>query len=157
MAAYFAFVIPVVTTGASEMYAIGKASAQSGVHIETIRYYERAGVVAKPGRSAGGRRLYTNTEIATLRFVKRCRRLGFSIAKIKGLLSVSSADERSCSEVKAIAEGHLVEIEAKIENLMGLRNALRNLKENCADGTSSCQMLEVLMSDRLEEGQVHYR
>lgn len=59
------------------MFTIGKASEQSGVNIETIRYYEREGIVPKPGRSAGGRRLYSSDEIAKLRFVRRCRDLGF--------------------------------------------------------------------------------
>ncbi len=61
------------------MFAIGKASELSGVNIETIRYYEREGIVAKPDRSAAGRRLYTRDGIAKLRFVKRCRDLGFRL------------------------------------------------------------------------------
>lgn len=130
------------------MFPIGRASVQSGVNVETIRYYEREGIVAKPGRSAAGRRLYTPDEIARLRFVKRCRDLGFPMSIIQTLLSLTSDQGRSCGEVKLMAQDHLVAINAKIENLARLRDALQGLSNSCDDGTSSCPMLEALMSDR---------
>jgi DNA-binding transcriptional MerR regulator len=129
------------------MIAIGKASLQSGVNIETIRYYEREGFVPKPDRSAGGRRLYTADEIAKLRFVKRCRDLGFPMSIIQTLLSLNDEQDRSCKEVKTMAEDQLVAIDAKIDNLERLRAALQNLSTSCDDGTSSCPMLDSLMSD----------
>ncbi len=130
------------------MFPIGQASVQSGVNVETIRYYEREGIVAKPGRSAAGRRLYTPDEIARLRFVKRCRDLGFPMSIIQTLLSLTSDQGRSCGEVKLMAEDHLVAINAKIENLARLRDALQGLSNSCDDGASSCPMLEALMSDQ---------
>ena len=133
------------------MFAIGQASQQSGVNIETIRYYEREGVVPKPGRSAAGRRLYSADEIAKLRFVKRCRDLGFPIAIIQLFLSFTGQEDRSCSEVKTLAENHLAEIDAKIENLGRLREALVNLSKNCDDGTAACPMLDSLMRDGFGE------
>lgn len=129
------------------MFAIGKASQQSGVNIETIRYYEREGFVPKPDRSAGGRRLYTADEIAKLRFVKRCRDLGFPMSIIQTLLSLNEEQGRSCKEVKTMAEDQLVAINAKIDNLGRLRAALQSLSTSCDDGTSSCPMLDSLMSD----------
>jgi MerR family mercuric resistance operon transcriptional regulator len=129
------------------MFAIGQASKQSGVKIETIRYYERVGVVPKPGRSAGGRRLYSAEEIAKLRFVKRCRDLGFPISIIQTFLSLAAQDDRSCGEVKTLAENHLAEISAKIENLTSLREALRSLSKNCDAGSAACPMLDSLMKD----------
>lgn len=129
------------------MFTIGKASEQSGVNIETIRYYEREGVVPKPGRSAGGRRLYSSDEIAKLRFVRRCRDLGFPISIIKTFLSLTTQNDRSCGEVKAMAENHLSEITAKIENLVRLQDALLSLSKNCDDGTAACPMLDALMKD----------
>jgi DNA-binding transcriptional MerR regulator len=129
------------------MFSIGQVSEQSGVNIETIRYYEREGIVAKPDRSAGGRRLYTPDEIAKLRFVKRCRDLGFPIAIIQTFLSLTDELGRPCGEVKSMAEDHLVEINAKIENLTRLREALQSLSRNCDEGTASCPMLDALMSD----------
>ena len=130
------------------MFPIGRASVQSGVNVETIRYYEREGIVAKPGRSAAGRRLYTPDEIARLRFVKRCRDLGFPMSIIQTLLSLTSDQGRSCGEVKLMAQDHLAAINAKIENLARLRDALQGLSNSCDDGTSSCPMLEALMSDQ---------
>ncbi len=129
------------------MFAIGQASKQSGVNIETIRYYEREGVVPKPGRSAAGRRLYTSDEIAKLRFVKRCRDLGFPIAIIQTFQSLSGEEHRPCTDVKLIADQHLAVVDAKIDNLVNLRAALKNLSENCDNGTATCPMLEALMSD----------
>ncbi len=133
------------------MFAIGQASQQSGVKIETIRYYEREGVVPKPRRSGAGRRLYSVDEIAKLRFVKRCRDLGFPIPIIQTFLSFAGQEERSCGEVKALAEDHLAQIDAKIENLVRLREALLNLSENCDDGTAACPMLDSLMRDGFGE------
>ncbi len=129
------------------MFTIGKASEQSGVNIETIRYYEREGIVPKPGRSTAGRRLYSHDEIATLRFVRRCRDLGFPIPIIQTFLSLTEQDDRSCGEVKLLAENHLDEINTKIENLTKLREALLSLSSNCDDGTATCPMLESLMKD----------
>ena len=133
------------------MFTIGTASKQSGVNIETIRYYEREGIVPKPGRSAGGRRLYSSDEIATLRFVRRCRDLGFPISIIQTFLSLTEKDDRSCGEVKTLAENHLVEVNAKIENLTRLREALHSLSANCDDGTAACPMLDALMKDGFDE------
>ena len=129
------------------MFTIGKASEQSGVNIETIRYYEREGVVPKPRRSAGGRRLYSHDEIAKLRFVRRCRDLGFPISIIQTFLSLTEQGERGCGEVKTLAENHLDEINAKIENLTRLREALLSLSSNCDNGTAACPMLDSLMKD----------
>jgi MerR family mercuric resistance operon transcriptional regulator len=134
------------------MFTIGRASEQSGVNIETIRYYEREGIVPKPGRSAGGRRLYSPDEIAKLRFVRRCRDLGFPISIIKTFLSLTMQNDRSCGEVKDMAENHLDEINAKIENLMRLREALLSLSKNCDAGTADCPMLDALMKDGFCDG-----
>ena len=134
------------------MFTIGKASEQSGVNIETIRYYEREGVIPKPGRSAGGRRLYSSDEIANLRFVRRCRDLGFPISIIQTFLSLTEQSDRSCGEVKEMAQNHLGEITAKIENLVRLREALLSLSKNCDDGTAACPMLDALMKDGFGDG-----
>tara|TARA_R110002049_G_scaffold247690_6_gene422210 strand:- start:3125 stop:3550 length:426 start_codon:yes stop_codon:yes gene_type:complete len=139
------------------MFTIGKASEQSGVNIETIRYYEREGVVPKPGRSAGGRRLYSSDEIAKLRFVRRCRDLGFPLSIIQTFLSLTEQNDRSCGEVKTMAENHLGEINAKIENLVRLREALVSLSKNCDHGTAACPMLDALMKDGFGDGMPEQR
>lgn len=133
------------------MFAIGQASRESGVNIETIRYYEREGIVPKPGRSAAGRRLYSKDEIAKLRFVKRCRDLGFPISIIQTFLSLTVEGDRSCGEVKAMAGSHLADVSAKIENLIQLQGALRSLSKNCDEGSAVCPMLDTLMKDGFGE------
>ena len=102
--------------------------------------------------SSGGRRLYSSDEIARLRFVRRCRDLGFPISIIRTFLSFAAEDERSCGEVKNLAENHLAEIDAKIDNLMRLREALQSLSKNCEDGSVACPMLDALMKDGFGEG-----
>jgi len=114
-------------------------------------YYERKGVVPKPGRSAVGRRLYSVDEIAKLRFVKWCRDLGFPIPLIQTFLSFSGQEKRSCGEVKTLAEDHLAQIDAKIESLKRLQDALLNLSKNCDDGTATGPMLNSLMRDGFDE------
>jgi len=91
-------------------------------------------------------------EIAKLRFVRRCRDLGFPISNIQTFLSLAARNDRSCGEVKIMAENHLGEINAKIENLVRLREALLSLSKNCDDGTATCPMLEALMKDGFGEG-----
>jgi MerR family mercuric resistance operon transcriptional regulator len=129
------------------MYAIGEAARQSGVTIETIRYYEREGIVPPPDRSASGRRLYDTAGIARLRFVKRCRDLGFPIAEIRTLLVLSNADGNACSDVRGISERHLSDVRAKIADLTRLESALESLIEQCNRGERQCPALRRLFTD----------
>ena len=126
------------------MIAIGEAARQSGVPIETIRYYEREGVVPAPRRAANGRRVYSEKEVGRLRFIKRCRDLGFSITDAKGLLSLSEGENDNCATVKDIGTAHLFAVRSKIAELKALEAALEQLTANCRDGSVSCQMLEAL-------------
>ena len=126
------------------MIAIGEAARQSSVPIETIRYYEREGVVPAPKRAANGRRVYTDKQVGSLRFIKRCRDLGFSIAEAKGLLSLSDGEHDNCEMVKDIGTEHLFAVRSKIEELKALEAALIQLTANCKAGSVSCQMLAAL-------------
>ena len=126
------------------MIAIGEAARQSGVPIETIRYYEREGVVPAPRRAANGRRVYSEKEVGRLRFIKRCRDLGFSITEAKGLLSLSEGENDNCATVKDIGTAHLSAVRSKIAELKALEAALEQLTANCKAGSVSCQMLEAL-------------
>ena len=129
------------------MYSIGAASKMSGVNIEAIRYYERDGVVPKAERSSNGRRAYDETAIARLRFVRRCRDLGFSIKQIKDLTKLSESEETSCADASQIGEEHLAEVRAKLRNLKKLEGALVELLGNCAEGRPDCPMLTQLFDD----------
>jgi len=129
------------------MIAIGEASRQSGVGIETIRYYEREGIVPKPERAANNRRMYSQREVGRLRFLKRCRDLGFSLASAKTLLDLSESSDADCQSVKALAEVHISDDRQKIIELGKLETALVELTANCAAGNVACPMLNKLQSD----------
>ncbi|MEM7500108.1 MAG: MerR family transcriptional regulator [Pseudomonadota bacterium] len=122
------------------MVAIGEASRLSGVPIETIRYYERAGIVAKPDRTAAGRRVYSNEGIASLRFIKRCRDLGFSIEASVALRSLAT-EPAACGPAEELGRTHLAAVRSKIEHLRHLEAALEELTANCAAGRTDCLML----------------
>mgnify|MGYP001821554183 CR=1 FL=1 len=128
------------------MVAIGEASRLSGVTIETIRYYEREGIVPKPGRTASGRRDYSDTEISELRFVKRCRSLGFSIQDVVALRGLTKDPVGACESVERLGRRHLADVKGKIAELRRLETALSELVANCAKGERDCPMLTELMN-----------
>ena len=128
-------------------HSIGAAAKISGVNIETIRYYEREGVVEKAERARNGRRLYDDEAVANLRFVKRCRELGFSISDIKMLLKLSHQTAGSCDEVRKLSEANLTSVAAKIADLTNMKLALEELIASCRSGQTECPMLKGLFAD----------
>ncbi|MDC0739393.1 MerR family transcriptional regulator [Cognatishimia sp. SS12] len=126
------------------MFAIGEASRQSGVGIETIRYYEREGIVPKPERASNNRRMYSTHDIGRLCFLKKCRDLGFPLADAKTLLGLSEGDSEDCQSVKDLAEHHVLNVREKIRKLRRLEAALTELTANCDSGNVSCPMLSQL-------------
>ena len=126
------------------MPSIGEAARKSGVPVETIRYYERAGIVPGPPRSESGRRVYDAAGIARLRMIKRCRDLGFPLAGARALLALSENSDAPCADVKVIAEDHLAEVGRKIRGLRDLEAALVELVHECAEGNTACPALRVL-------------
>lgn len=129
------------------MHTIGVAAKRSGVGIEAIRYYEREGVVPAAARASNGRRVYDDASIARLRFVRRCRDLGFSIEQVKALLSLSLSEANNCGDASRIGKRHLDEVRGKIADLQMLETALVELLGNCADGPPHCPMLLRLFDD----------
>ncbi len=117
----------------------------SGVCIETIRYYERTGVVPRAARTQSGRRIYDAEDIARLRFVKRCRMLGFSIPDIRALLRLTEDGDAPCAKVKALGVQHLSDIRSKIDHLNVLARTLAGLLERCEDGQTECPILDCLL------------
>lgn len=128
------------------MIAIGEAARQSGVGIETIRYYEREGIVPKPARAPNNRRLYSAHDVGRLRFLKKCRDLGFPLADAKTLLDLSEGGGSDCQSVKEMAELHIFNVRQKIAELKRLDAALNELTCNCASGNVSCPMLYQLQT-----------
>ena len=129
------------------MYTIGTAANLSGVNIETIRYYEREGVVPKADRSSSGRRIYDKDQITRLRFVKRCRDLGFPIPEVKSLLALTQGTPTSCSEAREIGKTHLLTVKQRIADLERMEHALSDMVELCGTGKRECPMLRQLFAD----------
>jgi MerR family transcriptional regulator, copper efflux regulator len=101
---------------------IGEAASASGVSAKTIRYYEAAGLIATANRSAGGYRVYTQADVFMLRFIKRARDLGFSIARIRQLLDLWQDKSRASRDVKRLATDHIAEIRTKIAAMSSVRD-----------------------------------
>ena len=129
------------------MRTIGQAANLSGVNIETIRYYEREKIVPEADRAANGRRLYDDAAINQLRFVRRCRDLGFPIRDIRVLLDLSCTSSRPCGDVRALGERHLADVRSRLADLKKLEIALGNLVQECAEARSVCPILKQLFAD----------
>lgn len=127
------------------MVAIGEASRLSGVSIETIRYYEREGIISKADRTASGRRTYSDVGISELRFIKRCRELGFSVRDAVALRNLANEPAGACETVEQLGRKHLSDVQAKLVELRQLEGALVELVANCAKGQRDCPMLDALM------------
>lgn len=129
------------------MQTIGEAAKLSGVNIETIRYYEREGIVPAADRSANGRRHYDAAAITRLRFIRRCRDLGFPISDVRALLDLSNNAPKHCDDVRAISERHLLDVRERLSDLRELEAALSELVQACVDAQSECPTLKQLFAD----------
>jgi Cu(I)-responsive transcriptional regulator len=124
---------------------IGEAAVRSGVTAKMIRYYEEVGLIGKAQRTESGYRTYSETDIHSLRFIRRARDLGFPVERIRDLLRLWSDQSRTSHEVKEIALAHVAELDADIARLTGLRDALRHLANKChGDDRPQCPILEDL-------------
>ncbi len=122
---------------------IGQASAATGVSAKMIRYYESIGLVPRPVRTGSGYRVYGDSDLHILRFIKRARTLGFSVEDIGNLLKLWRDRSRASAEVKAIASRHVEELEAKIAELQSMAATLRHLAAHChGDHRPDCPILE---------------
>ncbi len=126
---------------------IGDAAEATGLSPKTIRYYEGIGLVVAD-RSSNGYRNYSEAHIHKLSFVQRARGLGFSIDDCRALLSLYEDQNRASAEVKQIAQKHLEEIEAKIDELQGLHETLAHLVDHCAgDHRPDCPIMDGLAGE----------
>jgi MerR family mercuric resistance operon transcriptional regulator len=128
---------------------IGKLSKMTGCNIETIRYYERIGLLPKPARSASGHRRYDDSDAERLRFVRRCRELGFGLDSIRQLLTLAegTGDRYGCREVREMTLAHVDEIHSKIADLRRMERVLKEIASRCdGDDLPTCPILEALSS-----------
>ena len=124
---------------------IGEVAALSGCHIETIRYYERMGLLPSPKRGASGYREYTPREVERLTFVTRGRALGFSLQEITELIALAEDPQLDCQDVDRMARKHLADIEDKRRALARMARELRDVIGHCAAETrAACRILQTL-------------
>ncbi len=129
------------------MLSIGRVAAETSCHIETIRYYEKEGLLPAPERTKGGHRLYTRQMVERLLFIRRSRELGFSMGEIRQLLSLVDGDQVSCERVKTIALEHLQEIQSKIADLRKMERTLQDLSNQCSgEDVPYCPIVDALQS-----------
>lgn len=128
----------------STTLTIGRLSKASGVNIETIRFYERAGLLPIPQRTASGYRSYRPEDARRLRFIRRGRELGFSLEEIRELLVLSAHPQEPCASADHMVQEHLSAIETRIRDLQSLQQELRKLS-GCQSGEAEhCRLLEAL-------------
>lgn len=134
----------------AQEFMIGELAKRADTKVQTIRYYEDIGVMPKAFRAANNRRLYNETHLERLTFVRHSRELGFSLDDIRNLLELSDQPERPCEEVDAIARAHLDSVESKIASLQVLQAELQRMINNCSGATiSDCRIIKVLADHSL--------
>ena len=129
---------------------IGVLAKQAGVNLETIRFYERRGLLPEPARTNSGYRVFSRHAVQRLHFIKRAQDLGFSLKEIKELLALRVDARTTCAEVRRRAETKVADVEAKIHALQAMRKALTRLAAACVGRgpVSDCPILEALDSER---------
>ena len=135
----------------AKTFSIGEIGQATATKVETVRYYERIGLLPAPKRTDSNYRAYTLSHLGRLSFIRRGRDLGFSLDEIRTLLALSDDRARPCGEVDRIARVHLLEVERKIVDLNALRDELHALINQCQHGTiANCRIIEALAPIALE-------
>lgn len=133
-----------------EPYSRGEIAKRSSVNAETIRYYEKIGIMPEPPRSEAGYRLYDEEHFQRLLFIRRSRELGFTLEEVRGLLDLVGEGEYTCAEVRDRTSEHLIEVEAKIRDLNRIQRSLKTMIATCADGSMpDCPIVDALRSSPL--------
>ncbi|MBA2542363.1 MAG: MerR family transcriptional regulator [Deltaproteobacteria bacterium] len=125
---------------------IGDVASRAGVNPQTLRYYERRGILGSPKRSPAGYREYPIDTVRLIRFIKRAQELGFTLTEIEELITLRQATSRQRSKVRELAAAKMRDIDEKLARLQAMRSALSTLVEGCACGAQAvtCPILEAL-------------
>ncbi len=124
---------------------ISEAAGQAGVNVQTMRYYERRGLLPKPPRRTSGYREFPDEAVRVVRFIKRAQDLGFSLDEVEELLRLRRQSGRNRARIRAVAEQKIRQIEQKISELERMKRALRTLVHSCHEGgTLECPIIEAL-------------
>ncbi|MCL5959212.1 MAG: Hg(II)-responsive transcriptional regulator [Chloroflexi bacterium] len=129
---------------------IGQLAKTAQVKVETVRYYERRGLIPEPPRSDSGYRQYSRDVATRIKFIKRAQELGFSLKEISGLLCLKAGPDADCADVKNRAQAKLNDIEAKIRDLERMKEVLSELVAMCVGSgpTKECPILRALVTAR---------
>ncbi len=121
---------------------------RTGCNLETVRYYEKIGILPEPPRTQNGYRTYDTMHVRRLRFVLRARELGFSLEEIRALLHLADERDQPCAEARAVATGHLRDVRRKIADLKRMELVLKDVVAQCADGMlPECPLIEALFGE----------
>ena len=125
---------------------IGRVARDAGLEIDTVRFYEREGLLNRPARTAAGYRHYSSDAVSRLRFIRQAKELGFSLSEIKELLALRVTPGKSCSDVRAHADHKIADVDRRIASLKRMRGALVKLASACSGKgpVSQCPILEAL-------------
>ena len=128
---------------------IGQLAAATDTQVETIRYYEREGLLPPPARSDGNYRVYDTPHVTRLTFIRHCRALDLNLSEIRSLLHVRDAPEAGCGEVNALVDAHIDQVGVRIRELQALEGELKALRARCSEGRSvmACGILDELNRD----------
>ena len=127
------------------MLSIGELARRASTKVQTVRWYEREGLLPAPARTAGGHRAYTRAHLNRLAFIRHARELGFPLGDVRGLLRLADDPERSCMEADRIARTHLDAVRGRIARLRALEEELTRMVADCGQGrVAECRVIEVL-------------
>jgi MerR family mercuric resistance operon transcriptional regulator len=127
--------------------SIGELARRTGVHIETIRYFEKVGMLDVPDRTGGGHRVYAGRHVRALSFIERARELGFRPKEVRTMLELGGPGGACCDEVQEIAIHHLEQVRGKIADLVRLERLLASTVERCSGGhVPDCPVIDMLES-----------
>lgn len=125
--------------------SIGELSRQTGCKVETIRYYERIGVLPPPARSEGGHRVYNESHLKRLNFVLRARRLGFPLGEVRTLLDLADGEGETCEQGEKLASERLTQVRQKMADLTLMEGVLDDMVAECRLGTTpQCPLIDTL-------------
>ncbi|WP_444957822.1 Cd(II)/Pb(II)-responsive transcriptional regulator [Microbulbifer sp. ZKSA002] len=127
-------------------YKIGEAARRVGCKVETVRYYEQAGLLPEPARSEGNFRLYSESHLEQLRFIRHCRSLDIPLEDIRNLLRLKETPSQSCTDIDSVVDDQIQRVEKQLESLKQLRKSLVDLRNRCEGGQAinACDIMREL-------------
>lgn len=126
-------------------FTIGQLSRSTGVNIETIRYFEKVGLIASPPRTEGGHRVYSDEHQRALGFIRRAREVGFTPQEVRGIIALGGPTSACCDEVREIASRHLDKVRSKMADLARLEKLLASTIDRCSgDHVAQCAIIDMI-------------